>query len=72
MERSFSENGLPNLARRVRLVTGCCGFRWDRQTCLYGCYLAEPVFGLRLVGGVRRGGGGARQGAKISKIGAQI
>ena len=33
------------------------------------------MFGLRLVGGegVRRGGGGgARQGAKISKIGAQI
>ena len=30
-------------------------------------YLAKPVFGLRLVGG-----GGARQGAKISKIGAQI
>ena len=34
------------------------------------------MFGLRLGGGVRRGGveggGGARQGAEISKIGAQI
>ena len=38
--------------------------------------LAKPVFGLRLVGGgpegETEGGGGARQGAKISKIGAQI
>jgi len=35
-----------------------------------------PVFGLRLVGGGpeegAEGGGGARQGAKISKKGAQI
>ena len=33
------------------------------------------MFGLRLVGGSGggpEGGGGARQGAKISKIGAQI
>ena len=38
-------------------------------------YLELPVFGLRLVGGGPEGeteGGGARQGAKISKIGAQI
>ena len=38
-------------------------------------YLELPVFGLRLVGGVRRGkrrGGGARQGAKISKKNSQI
>ena len=40
-------------------------------------YLAKPVFGLRLVGGgpegeTEGGVGGARQGAKISKIGAQI
>ena len=35
-------------------------------------YIAKPVFGLRLVGGGPEGGGGARQGAKISKIGAQI
>ena len=39
---------------------------------LWQIYFAKPVFGLRLVGGGPEGGGGARQGAKISKIGAQI
>ena len=33
-------------------------------------YIYMPVFGLRLEG--PEGAGGARQGAKISKIGAQI
>ena len=37
-----------------------------------GLWFELPVFGLRLVGGGPEGGGGARQGAKISKIGAQI
>ena len=34
---------------------------------IYTLYIELPVFGLRLVGG-----GGARQDAKTSKIGAQI
>ena len=44
-----------------------------RQFNVRAIYVAKPVFGLRLVGGRGSGGGGgARQGAKISKIGAQI